>query len=84
MEGPESFEELLQGQRSRLVGLCARLTGNVFVAEDLAQEVLLEAWRHHDKLRDPKRVPQWLSGIARNCLSPLEAAKSHTARLLLD
>ncbi len=66
MERPESFEELLQGQRSRLVGLCARLTGNGFVAEDLAQEALLEAWRHHDKLRDPQRVHQWLSGIARN------------------
>lgn len=56
-------------ERSRLVGLCARITGNVDIAEDLAQETLLEAWRHLDALRDQERFPQWLSGIARNvCL----------------
>jgi DNA-directed RNA polymerase specialized sigma24 family protein len=33
-------------ERARLVRLCARLTGNIDVAEDLAQETLFEAWRH--------------------------------------
>lgn len=59
----------LTDERERLVRLCARLTGNASVAEDLAQETLLEAWRHEHTLRDPGRRAQWLSGIARNvCL----------------
>ncbi len=54
---------------SRLVRLCARLTGDSQAAEDLAQETLYEAFRHGHQLRDPRKRPQWLSGIARNvCL----------------
>src|SRR5579862_7888316 len=58
-----------QGERVRLVRLCASLTGNSNAAEDLAQEALLEAWRHRDALRQPEKFSQWLTGVARNvCL----------------
>jgi RNA polymerase sigma factor (sigma-70 family) len=53
-------------ERARLVRLCARLTGNVDVAEDLAQDTLLEAWRHSYKLHDPQGRDRWLAAIARN------------------
>jgi RNA polymerase sigma-70 factor (ECF subfamily) len=53
-------------ERARLVRLCARLTGNVDAAEDLAQETLLEAWRHSYKLSDPQGRDRWLAAIARN------------------
>jgi RNA polymerase sigma-70 factor (ECF subfamily) len=36
------------------------------LAEDLAQETLVEAWRPAHPLRDPAKRPQWLAGIARN------------------
>jgi RNA polymerase sigma-70 factor (ECF subfamily) len=63
------LEASLALERPRLVGLCARLTGRSDVAEDLAQETLLEAWRHLNNLRDQQKFSQWLSGIARNvCL----------------
>src|SRR5215470_13276682 len=56
-------------QRARLIRLCARMTGKNDVAEDLAQETLLEAWKHLHTLRDPQRFSSWLAGIARNlCL----------------
>ena len=56
-------------ERPRLVRLCAAITGDASAAEDLAQETLLEAWRHRAALREPDRRPQWLTGIARNvCL----------------
>lgn len=56
-------------ERARLVRLCAQLTGNSDVAEDLAQETLLEAWRRSSRLRDPAGRGPWLAGIARNlCL----------------
>ena len=59
-------EQVWQAERPRLVALCARLTGDRVAAEDLAQETLIEAWRHRDDLRDPERERQWLGGIARN------------------
>jgi RNA polymerase sigma factor (sigma-70 family) len=63
------LDKLLALERSRLVGLCARLTGDAGVAEDLAQETMLEAWRHLHELRDHEKFSAWLSGIARNiCL----------------
>lgn len=56
-------------EHARLVRLCATITGSSEAAEDLAQETLLEAWRHLEGLRDPEKRSQWLSGIARNvCL----------------
>ena len=56
----------LAEERRRLVRLCARVTGDPAIAEDLAQETLLEAWRHADSLRNPEARSAWLSGIARN------------------
>jgi RNA polymerase sigma-70 factor (ECF subfamily) len=52
--------------RRRLVRLCAAITGNPDVADDLAQETLLEAWRHRDRLIDPSGAERWLAAIARN------------------
>jgi len=68
-EQPSILESVLPGERPRLVRLCARLTGSADDAEDLAQETLLEAWRHAHKLLDPTGHAPWLSAIARNvCL----------------
>ena len=53
-------------ERSRLVGLCRKLTGNPDVAEDLAQETLFLAWQRIETLRDPEKRVQWIAGIARN------------------
>ena len=39
--------------RTRLVRLCAMISGDAAAAEDLAQETLLEAWRNAHKLHDP-------------------------------
>jgi RNA polymerase sigma-70 factor (ECF subfamily) len=60
------MEEVLAGERARLVRLCAKITGDHAAAEDLAQETLLEAWRHAHKLHDPQGYAPWLSAIARN------------------
>jgi RNA polymerase sigma-70 factor (ECF subfamily) len=58
-----------RGERQRLVRLCAAISGDRDAAEDLAQETLLEAWRHRHKLADPRGADRWLSAVARNvCL----------------
>jgi RNA polymerase sigma factor (sigma-70 family) len=60
-------EEFLSPQeRSRLVGICSKLTGNPDVAEDLTQETLFLAWHRMETLRDPAKRVQWIAGIARN------------------
>lgn len=60
------LEDLLQSEWPRLVRLCAHLSGDRDSAEDLAQETLLEAWRHKDRLHDPRGYSAWLSAIANN------------------
>jgi RNA polymerase sigma-70 factor (ECF subfamily) len=68
-------------ERPRLIRLCTTLVGNAEVAEDLAQETLLEAWLHLHDLRDPSRFQQWLTGIARNiCLRWLRKQGRELAR----
>jgi RNA polymerase sigma factor (sigma-70 family) len=66
-------------ERSRLVRLCAKLTGDASVAEDLAQETMLEAWRHLNQLRDHEKFSAWLSGIARNVCLRWQRKHGHDA-----
>jgi RNA polymerase sigma-70 factor (ECF subfamily) len=64
-----NLEAVLPAERARLVRLCARLSGDSDAAEDLAQETLIEAWRHRQRLNDARGYDRWLSAIARNvCL----------------
>lgn len=65
-EPARAMRASLADEHVKLVRLCAHLTGNPHIAEDLAQEALLEAWRGAHTLRDPNKRPQWLAGIARN------------------
>ena len=63
---PAAFEALAAPHRPRLVRLCARLAGDPQLADDLAQETLLEAWRHRDRLHDRTGAWPWLAAIAAN------------------
>src|SRR5919202_6620496 len=65
-ENAVAWDLTLPAERARLVRLCACLTGNSDTAEDLAQETLVEAWRHAHKLYDPSGREWWLAAIARN------------------
>lgn len=60
------LESLLPSEWERLVRLCGSLSGSVDDAEDLAQETVIEAWRHVEMLSDRNALHHWLSGIARN------------------
>ena len=65
---PDASPEVLwsPARRARLVRLCATVVGDPSVAEDLAQEALVEAWRNHERLTDPSGADAWLNAIARN------------------
>ncbi len=74
----------LSSERAQLVRLCARLTGNPRVAEDLAQETLFEAWRSRERLRDVAEIAPWLRAIARNVCLRWQRAQGREQRLHVD
>ena len=43
-----------------------RCSGDITLADDLAQQVFLQAWRDISKLKDPKRFGGWLKRLALN------------------
>lgn len=61
-----SFETFFANERTRIVRLCTRLTGDADASEDLAQEAMIEAWRTAIRVEDPAALSAWLSGCARN------------------
>lgn len=61
-----SFEDSIRQEYPRLLRLCTALTGSPTDADDLAQEVLLEAWRSRAALREQTVPFAWISAIARN------------------
>jgi len=45
---------------------CLHLTRDQHLAEDLAQDTMLKAWKHRAKLRDEHGATPWLLSIANN------------------
>lgn len=60
------LERALRTERARLVHWCGYLTGNLAVAEDLAQETCTAAWRNAKRPEHAEEYGAWLAGIARN------------------
>ncbi len=70
--GRQAASRLLARYRQRVLVWCWRTLGDREEALDLAQEVLLSAWRNLDTYRDDDRFGAWLFTITRNrCLSEL-------------
>ncbi|MDQ3547821.1 MAG: RNA polymerase sigma factor [Chloroflexota bacterium] len=55
-----------QARYDRLVRYCRWLSRNPDLAQDLANDTLLEAWRNAYKLTDSTGIDHWLAAIARN------------------
>ncbi len=60
------MREFLEDCAARVYRFALRLTRDHARAEDLAQEALLRAWRHRERLRSPLAARSWLFRIAVN------------------
>ena len=68
---PESptvmMQQLHDEHAAALWGFCLHLTSDPVRAEDVAQETLLRAWQHYDRLDESRgSVRSWLFTVARN------------------
>lgn len=72
-------------QRERLVGWFYHRVGEERdVAEDLAQETLIEAWNNRNKLIDPLGTTAWLYAIAKNILKRWERRQLRQLERFID
>lgn len=61
---PTAFEPLVRRYQKRIHMLAFRMTGSLADAEDLAQEVFLQAFRQLHQFRRESRFSTWLHRIA--------------------
>ena len=59
------FTVLVQKHQGLVYTVCRQLTGDDHIAQDLAQETFLSAWKSIDRC-PPGAQPQWLARIAAN------------------
>lgn len=62
----EAFEELVRRRQSWLRTLLRRCCGDPALADDLAQQTFLQAWKKLRQLRDPERFGPWLKRLGLN------------------
>jgi RNA polymerase sigma factor (sigma-70 family) len=61
----DAFAQIVRRYQSLVASLAYCATGNLSQSEDLAQETFITAWNQLKSLREPQKLPAWLSGIAR-------------------
>ena len=62
----DAFGHLVARYQDLVCAVSFSSTGDPVLSEDVAQETFVAAWRHLDRVREPRRLRAWLCGIARN------------------
>ena len=62
----DAFAELVRRRQSWIRNLMRRCCGDPSLADDLSQQVFLQAWRKIRQLKDPARFASWLKQLAIN------------------
>jgi RNA polymerase sigma-70 factor (ECF subfamily) len=61
-----AFDELVRRRQTWIRGLLRRWSGDAQLADDLAQETFVRAWKHLRRLESPPAFGGWLRQIALN------------------
>ena len=61
-----AFSRIVATYQGLVCSVAYSLTGDLHQSEDIAQEAFIAAWQRMTDLRDPRKLPAWLCGIARN------------------
>ncbi len=77
----ESFAGVVRRHGSRLVALCARMSGDRQLGEELAQEALARAYSNLGSWRGDCRFRHWLCRVATNCCRDYLKAGARAERL---
>ena len=62
----EAFAELVRRRQAWIRSLMRRCSGDRNVADDLSQQVFMQAWRKIRQLKDVNKFPGWLKRLAIN------------------
>ena len=77
-----AFEQLYRDNERRVFALCLRLSSDGSLAEELAQDVFVRAWRKLPSFRGESAFSSWLYPIAVNtALSERRSRVRRTARV---
>lgn len=67
-----AFQKLFDKYKKRVVNYCYRFCGNLFVAEDLAQETFIRVYKAGPRYNPKSKFSTWMFKIATNvCLNEL-------------
>lgn len=76
----EAFRVIFERYSRPVTGFIFGMVGARGLAEDLAQETFVRAYRKLSSLREPSRLPTWLFGIARNVAREAIQSRRDAAR----
>lgn len=79
----EDFPAFYRREYPAMVAIAAAVSGNRAIAEDIAQEAMLRAHRHWDRIADYDRPGAWVRRVTINqALSAVKRAGAELRRLL--
>ena len=80
----DAFGALVTRHQQLVFGVALARCHDPALAEDVAQEAFVAAWRDLDRLRDADRVGSWVAGIARNLAANAVRTRTRRERTPLD
>jgi RNA polymerase sigma factor (sigma-70 family) len=80
----EAFGTLVTRHQQLVFGVALAKCGDPALAEDVAQEAFVAAWRDLDRLRDAEQIGSWVAGIARNLAASAARTRARRERAFGD